>query len=35
MFHKSSDEDITQEEIEKYLNPHRELMNEFLEEFWY
>lgn len=33
MFHKPSDEDITQEEIEKYLTPHRELTNEFLKEF--
>ena len=33
MFHKSSDEDITPEEIEKYLTPHRELTNEFLKEF--
>ena len=33
MFHKISNEDITEEEQEKYLAPHRKLMNEFLEEF--
>lgn len=33
MFHKCTDEDITPEEIEKYIAPHRELTEEFLEEF--
>ena len=33
MFRKSSDEDITEEEYEKYIGPHRELTEKFLEEF--
>lgn len=33
MFHKNSDEDITDEEFETYIEPHRELTEQFLQEF--
>ena len=33
MFHKCNDEDITDEEIKKYIDPHRNLTHDFLNEF--
>ena len=33
MFHKSTEDDITEEELENYIGPHRELTEQFLEEF--
>lgn len=33
MFRKNDGEDITEEEYEKYIGPHRELTEKFLEEF--
>ena len=32
MFRKNDGEDITEEEYEKYIGPHRELTEKFLEE---
>ena len=33
MFHKCTDEDITTEEFENYIGPHRDLTEQFLKEF--